>query len=79
MVCDFVFDLIKPTALTVDDILGYMDEEFETTLSFLEFNDKMPNKSVLDAPKKDSFIDTPSNPSFIDFDKSKNKSFLDLF
>lgn len=79
VVCDFVFDLIKPTALTVDDILGYMDEEFETTLSFLEFNDKMPNKSVLDAPKKDSFIDTPSNPSFIDFDKSKNKSFLDFF
>ena len=24
-------------------------------------------------------IDTPSNPSFIDFDKSKNRSFLDLF
>lgn len=76
VVCDIAFELIKGQPFTCDDILGYMDEEFEDTVSFFTAGTK-PTETFAGESGNDSFVDAPTIPSFTDFD-SRKKSFVDF-
>lgn len=76
VVCDMVFTMIKQQTFTCDDILGYMDEEFEDTASFFTIGTQ-PSDTFINKKGKDSFVDEPELPTFIDFG-SKGKSFIDF-
>lgn len=76
VVCDIAFELIKGQPFTCDDILGYMDEEFEDTVSFFTAG-ATPADTFVDKKGKDSFVDEPTIPTFTDFG-SKKKSFVDF-
>ena len=76
VVCDMVFTMIKQQTFTCDDILGYMDEEFEDTASFFTIGTQ-PSDTFINKKGKDSFVDEPELPTYIDFG-SKGKSFIDF-
>ena len=76
VVCDIAFELIKGQPFTCDDILGYLDEEFEDTVSFFTAGTK-PTETFAVESGKDSFVDEPASPTFTDFG-SRKKSFVDL-
>lgn len=76
VVCDMVFTMIKQQTFTCDDILGYMDEEFEDTASFFTIGTQ-PSDTFINKKGKDSFVDEPELPTYIDLG-SKGKSFIDF-
>lgn len=76
VVCDIAFELIKGQPFTCDDILGYMDEEFEHTMSFCTVGTE-PIETFTDMNGADSFMDEPKVPTFTDFG-SEQKSFVDF-
>ena len=76
VVCDIAFELIKGQPFTCDDILGYMDEEFEDTVSCFTVGTK-PTGSFVGENGKDSFVGEHTVPTFTGFG-SKTKSFVDF-
>ena len=76
VVCDIAFELMKGQPFTCDDILGYMDEEFEDTMSFFTAGTESA-ETFVDKKGKDSFVDEPVIHTFTDFG-SKKKSFVDF-
>ena len=76
VLCDMVFEMQKQMSFGVDDILGYMDEDFEDTASFLTIGET-DTDTFVDEQGKNSFVDEPETPTFIN-KGSKGKSFVDF-